>query len=179
MGKAKESLDSLIGRVATGIHMAATATLLAKDATREELDLASLILRRNPEQSAPRENASSVETFNRLLDVAIDSANSSTHCGTRAERRARLAADLGQAAVILFDCSKLAELIYAKLELDRIMLEQTTEEPGPIPLLDALHAIEEAEEAEELELLEAAEERREREPRDFAPASVTTSEPIA
>lgn len=139
MGREKEPLDSLTaGRPASGIHLVATAALIAKDATREELDLASLILRRDPARAAARENESIVEAFNRLLDVAIDSANDSTHCGSRAERRALMCQDLGRKGVVLIDCSTLAELVEAKLELDGIKLGLVVEPPGPIPLLEAL-----------------------------------------
>src|SRR5438105_2147249 len=102
MGKNKEPLDDLIGSPALGIHQVAVATIASNQATREELDLAALILRRNPTQSAPLEIAGPVETFNRLLDVVIDSANESACCGTRAERRARLcvALDRGRAVII-------------------------------------------------------------------------------
>jgi hypothetical protein len=152
MGKDKEALDSVAGRVATGIHLAAAATLIAPSSTREELDLASLILRRDPARAAPREHESTVETFNRLLDAAIESANDSAHCGTRAERRARLATDLGRAGVILVDCSLLAELVDAKLELDTAKLGMVIEPPGPVPLLEALEpSADERELEEELE----------------------------
>jgi hypothetical protein len=130
MGKEKEPLDSLTGRPATGIHQVATATIIAKDATREELDLAALILRRDPARAAPRENESTVETFNRLLDVAIDSANDSAHCGTRAERRALLVPRSRPRRVVLIDCATLAELVEAKLELDGIKLGLSSSRPA-------------------------------------------------
>jgi hypothetical protein len=175
MGKDKEPLDSLVGRIANGIHQAAAATICAGDATREELDLAALILRRDPKQSAPREASSMVETFNRLLDVAIDSANASAHCGTRAERRARLATDLGRASVLLLDSSTLAELVNAKLDLDKIKLGLIVEPPGPIPLLEALEPTAEDLELEEEELHGTVPASSFR-PRDYQPASVVIDE---
>jgi hypothetical protein len=138
MGKTKEPLDSLSGRIATGIHLVAAATVIAPSSTREELDLAEKILQRDPPRSAPRENESPVEGFNRLLDVAIDSANQSAGCGTRAERRALLCADLEGGGIVLIDCRKLAEFVGAKLELDAIKLAAEKPEPEPAPLLKLL-----------------------------------------
>jgi hypothetical protein len=128
----------LSGRVATGIHQVAACVVVAKDATREELDLAEKILRRDPAHAAPAENASAIEAFNRLLDVPIDSANGSAHCGSRAERRARLAADLGRAGLVLIDSAKLAEFVDAKLEILKRELEAAKPEPEPAPLLELL-----------------------------------------
>jgi hypothetical protein len=138
MGKTKEPLDSLSGRIATGIHLVAVATVIAPSSTREELDLAEKILKRDPPRSAPRENESPVEGFNRLLDVAIDSANQSAGCGTRAERRALLCADLERAGIVLIDCCVLAEFVGAKLDLDAIKLAAEKPEPEPAPLLKLL-----------------------------------------
>lgn len=153
MGKEKEPLDGLTGRVATGIHQVAAATIVARDAKREELDLAALILRRDPEQSAPRENESTVEAFNRILDVAIESANDSACCGTRAERRSRLCSALDRAGVVMLDHHVLADFVEAKLELDQIKHGLIVEAPGPIPLLEALE-----------------------EPRDYQPSSSFSAE---
>lgn len=143
-----EPLDSLTGRVATGIHQVATFVIVASTSTREELDLAALILRRDPNRSAPRESASAVETFNRLLDVAIDSANETAGCGTRAERRARLCAALERERVVIIDSDTLANLIDAKLELDAQIgyvleapvLEAAEDEPCSNPHCDDLES---------------------------------------
>lgn len=138
MGKDKEPLDSATGRVASGIHLVATATIIAAGSTHEEIDLAGLILRRDPARAAPREQAGPIETFNRLCDAAIESANDSAHCGTRAERCALLAADLSRKGIVLIDCDKLAELVDAKIELELIRLGQVVEAPGPMTMLELL-----------------------------------------
>lgn len=141
MGNTTEPLDSLSGRIATGIHQVAAATICAKSATREELDLAALVLRRDPGHAAPRENESEVESFNRILDAALDSANQSAGCGSRAERRSRLAGDIGRAGLVLIDAEQLAEYVSAWLELEG-QKHGPIEAPGPTLMLEALHALE-------------------------------------
>jgi hypothetical protein len=137
MGKNAEPLDSLTGRISTGIHLVAMATIVSPGSTREELDLAALILKRDPKRSAPRENGSAIEEFNRLLDVPIESANDSAGCGTRAERRARLAGDLGRKGLVLMDSAALAELLAAKLELEQLKFGTVLDFPAPIEMLEA------------------------------------------
>jgi hypothetical protein len=112
----KEAPDAIGGiPIATGIHVVATATLCSKAVTKAELELASLILRQDPRRTLPRELAGSIDTFNRQMDVAIESCNGSAGESTRAARRARLASDLERAGLVLIDSLTLAELLERQL----------------------------------------------------------------
>jgi hypothetical protein len=141
---AKEAADAVSKQpLAAGIHVVAACVLCAKDASENEIALAGEILRRAPKREAPRELEDPVGAFNRQMDVAIESCNASEGAVTRAERRAKLAADLDRAGLVLIGAGILAELVEAKIqrdtrrEIDRDYPEEaTTEELGAELLAD-------------------------------------------
>lgn len=140
MGKVTEPLDSLAGRIALGIHLVATAVLCSANASREEIALAGEILKRDPPRSLPRELAGAIETFNRHMDAALESANASAGCATRAERRAQLASALERAGLVMIEQSTLAELLSRKLAAGADPLEDEEPFDGDeldVPLLSA------------------------------------------
>jgi hypothetical protein len=115
---AKEALDAVKdGRPYAGVHILATALLCAAGSTPDELELARRLLERDPRDDAPRETESVAGAFNRHMDAAIDSLNDSVHEPLRVGRRARLAADLGRAGLVIIDRSQVAELIAVVHEL--------------------------------------------------------------
>jgi hypothetical protein len=106
-----EALDAVTTtRPFAGVHLIATAMLVAGGASDDELELARRILEKDPKRDAPRENESVAGAFNRHMDAAIESCNDSAHAATRAERRAQLAHDLDKADLVLLDRAMLAAL---------------------------------------------------------------------
>jgi hypothetical protein len=101
--------------LATGIHAVAAAVICSKSATDQEIALAGEILKRAPRRAMPRELESPIDTFNRQMDTAIESCNSSAGEPTRAARRARLASDLEREGLVLIEQQTLAELLDRKL----------------------------------------------------------------
>ena len=115
---AREALDAVKDeRPFAGVHIIATAMLCAAGASADELELARRILEKDPRTDAPREAESVAGAFNRHMDAAIDSVNMSAGEPTRAGRRARLAADLDLAGLVIVDRGQVAELISVIHEL--------------------------------------------------------------
>jgi HAMP domain-containing protein len=109
---AKEALDGVTDeRPFAGVHILATALLCAAGSTDDELDLARRLLEQDPRRDAPREIESVAGAFNRHMDAAIDSVNASSREPTRVGRRARLAADLDRADLVLMDRAMVAALM--------------------------------------------------------------------
>jgi hypothetical protein len=138
MGKTKEPLDSLSGRIATGIHLVAAATVIAPSSTREELDLAEKILRgirrdRRRARMKARSKASTVcSTWRSTAPTKAPGAAQGPSAG-------RCSAPISsRAGIVLIDCCVLAEFVGAKLELDAIKLAAEKPEPEPAPLLKLL-----------------------------------------
>jgi hypothetical protein len=112
----EKEADAVTGTpIASGIHIVAMCALSSKATTAAERELANLILRQNPKRLLPRELAGPIETFNRQMDVAIDSCNGSAGEPTRAARRARLASDLERYGLVLIESETLAELLERQL----------------------------------------------------------------
>lgn len=114
-----EAVDAVSEQsLALGIHCVATAVMCSAAAFKDELELARRILQRCPKRLAPREAEDPVATWNRHMDAAILSCNDSENEPTRAARRARLAADLDRAGLVLIDRAMLASLVDAEIQLD-------------------------------------------------------------
>lgn len=114
-----EAADALGSRPFAGVHILASAMLCAKGSSPEELELARILLSRDPEHDAPREAESVAGCFNRHMDAAIESCNASAHAASRVTRRAKLAQDLDRADLVLLDRVMVAALIEKIHERDR------------------------------------------------------------
>lgn len=104
--------DGAPEHVGSGICAVAASVLVAKDVTREEHDLAELILARKfPRNDNPRELEFAATAFNRQMDAAIDACNRSHKADSRVTRRAALARDLDRAGLVILDRDMVAALI--------------------------------------------------------------------
>jgi hypothetical protein len=128
-----EALDAVTTtRPFAGVHLIATAMLVAGGSSDDELELARRILEKDPKRDTPRESESVAGAFNRHMDAAIESCNDSTHAATRAERRAKLAQDLDRADLVLMDRAMVAALFATigelRLQVQTLELERSAEE---------------------------------------------------
>lgn len=124
---ADEALDAVADeRPFAGVHIIATAMLCATGATADELELARRLLEKDPKRSPPREAESVAGCFNRHMDAAIDSVNASVGEPMRVGRRARLAADLDRAGLVLVDRATIAGLLVKIGELGEEKQEALT-----------------------------------------------------
>lgn len=166
---AKGAADAAVtdDRPFAGVHILATALLCAKGSTADELELARRILERDPRADAPRESESIAGAFNRHMDAAIESVNDSAAEPYRVGRRARLAADLDRAGLIIIDRMNVAELIAMIGELRQEIRELSAEIEPPEELGAELLADERPELVDDVCTCGDC-----RAPRDYQPASV-------